>query len=198
MIKLKNMMIMFIMFIMFPSLVSAGNKRFEEGTATFGLSYGFGYSINIPERDKQLNLSFLFFNPSYEYNLIGLIGSSWYRGTLNWRPEFEIAIASNKEYESLIGFSPAMFRYKFIDMDKRWAPNILLGVGVAYTDWKDVSQDRLGGEFQFLLHAGVGIEFFNGAGSRSLNYRFFHVSNASSQSPNTGINAHIFSIEYRF
>ena len=73
-----------------------------------------------------------------------------------------------------------------------------MGVGFSYTNWKDVADRELGSEFQFLLHSGAGIEYFLGEGSVSLNYRFFHVSNAGIELPNIGLNAHIFSLGFRF
>ena len=51
---------------------------------------------------------------------------------------------------------------------------------------------------QFLLHAGSGIEFFLDKGSVSLNYRFFHISNAGIKRPNIGLNSHVFSLGLSF
>jgi len=81
---------------------------------------------------------------------------------------------------------------------RSWAPNILAGAGLSYTNWSDVAARELGGDFQFLLHAGPGIEFFTSTGAYSINYRFFHISNSAIKEPNIGLNAHRISLGYQF
>ena len=85
-----------------------------------------------------------------------------------------------------------------MDPKRGWAPNILIGAGFAYTNWKDQAERELGSEFQFLLHGGAGLEFFKKTGSYSINYRFFHVSNAGIQRPNIGLNSHVFNLGIEF
>jgi len=66
-------------------------------------------------------------------------------------------------------------------------------------DWDDTPAEyELGSEFQFLLNGGVGVELFRETGTYSLNYRLFHVSNAGIEKPNIGLNAHVFTLGYRF
>jgi len=91
-----------------------------------------------------------------------------------------------------------MAQYKFLSPKRRWAPNILLGAGFSMTNWKDIAERELGSDFQFLLHAGAGLEYFKKKGAYSINYRLFHVSNAGIQFPNIGLNAHVFSLGMRF
>ncbi|NIQ01117.1 MAG: hypothetical protein GWM98_12490, partial [Nitrospinaceae bacterium] len=128
----------------------------------------------------------------------GVIGDSWYRGALYWHNELGFATLLNRDGEYLVGFSPLMAQYKFLSPDRGWAPSILAGAGFAYTNWKDQAERELGSEFEFLLHAGAGLEFFLNQGSYSINYRFFHVSNAGIESPNIGLNSHVFSLGFQF
>ena len=174
------------------------SERFAKGESSFGLQAGFGYTIDLPPGRDRTDLSFLFFFPNYQYNMTGLMGDSWYRGAWSWHVEAGVAEVVNRDGEYLLGFSPLMAEYQFLNPKRNWAPNILLGAGFSYTDWKDVASHELGSEFQFLLHAGAGIEWFRKTGSYSLNYRLFHVSNAGIQAPNIGLNAHVFSIGMEF
>ena len=174
------------------------SSRFAKGSSTFGLHAGFGYTIDLPPNRDRTDLSILFFFPNYQYNLTGMIGQSWYKGALNWHVEAGLAEVINRDGEYLLGFSPLIVEYQFLDPKRGWAPNILIGAGFAYTNWKDQAERELGSEFQFLLHGGAGLEFFQKTGSYSINYRFFHVSNAGIQRPNIGLNAHVFNLGIEF
>ena len=105
---------------------------------------------------------------------------------------------ADREDKFLLGWSPLMAQYKFLNPKRRWAPNILLGAGASMTNWKDIADRELGTEFQFLLNLGVGLEYFKKNGAYSINYRLFHVSNAGIKFPNIGLNAHVFSLGMRF
>ncbi len=110
----------------------------------------------------------------------------------------EAGLAFSDRDKYLVGFSPLMAQYKFLSPERNWAPNFLIGAGFSLTDRKDVAERELGTEFQFLLHGGAGLEFFKEEGAYSINYRFFHVSNAGIKFPNIGLNAHLFTMGMRF
>lgn len=117
----------------------------------------------------------------------------------------ELAIGSRSRFhfinrggEYLLGVSPRLFQYKFLNKNRGWVPNVLLGAGASYTNWDDVADDELGGAFQFLLHAGAGLEFFRDKRSYSINYRALHVSNAGIQTPNLGLNGNTFNLGFQF
>jgi len=176
-------------------------NRLEKGSQSFGLQLGLGFTddfSSVPNTRDGIDLSFLFLFPNYRYNLTGLIGSSWYRGALNWQPEAGFATILNKDGEYLFGISPFMLQYQFENRKRNWAPNILFGAGGAYSNWNDVATRELGGELQFLLHAGAGVEFFRDEWSYSVNYRLFHISNGGFEEPNRGLNAHVLSFGLRF
>jgi len=175
------------------------SDRFAKGTSSYGVQGGFGYTIDLPPGRDRSDISFLFLFPNYQYNLTGIIGGdSWYQGALYWHHELGAAIDLNHDNEYLLGWSPLMVEYKFLDPKRGWAPNVMIGAGFSYTKWKDIADRELGSEAQFLLHAGTGLEFFLDKGSVLLNYRFFHVSNAGFKKPNIGLNAHVLSLGFRF
>lgn len=187
----------FLMFNVATVGAESFSQRFEKGSSDFGAQVGWGWTDNIPPGPNRTDMGFGFFFPNWQRNLTGLIGNSWYRGAWFYHMEGGLAIA-DREAAYLVAWSPLMAQYKFLSPNRRWAPNILLGAGFSMTNWKDIAERELGSDFQFLLHAGAGLEYFKKEGAYSINYRLFHVSNAGIQFPNIGLNAHVFSLGMRF
>jgi len=188
----------FLMFNVATAGAETLSERFKKGNSDFGAQLGWGWTIDIPPGRNRTDLGFLFFFPNWQRNLTGVIGkSSWYQGALFYHMEAGIAF-SDRNDKFLLGWSPLMVQYKFLNARRRWAPNVMLGTGFAMTNWKDEATRELGSEFQFLLHGGAGLEYFKKKGAYSINYRFFHVSNAGIQFPNIGLNAHMFTMGMRF
>lgn len=173
-------------------------SRSAKGSHSFGLQAGLGFTDDIPPGSDRTDITFLFLFPNFQYNLTGLVGNSWYQGTMNWQLEAGVASILNHDGEYLLGVSPLLFQYKFLSPKRKWAPNILLGAGASYTDWENAADEELGGKFQFLLHAGAGVEYFVDRWSYSINYRLLHVSNAGIEIPNLGLNAHTFNLGIQF
>ena len=188
----------FLMFNVATAGAETLSERFKKGNSDFGAQLGWGWTVDIPPGRNRTDLGFLFFFPNWQRNLTGVIGkSSWYQGALFYHMEAGLAF-SDRDDKFLVGWSPLMVQYKFLNSRRRWAPTVLLGTGFSMTNWKDVATRELGSEFQFLLHAGAGLEYFKKKGAYSINYRFFHVSNAGIQFPNIGLNAHMFTMGIRF
>ena len=185
-----------------PVIVGAQNfsDRFAKGDTSFGGELGFGHTFNLPPGKDRTDLSFAFIFPNWQKNLTGIIvPDSLLQGALYWHVEAGLAQLTHRDHEYLIGFSPVMVNYKFLNSQRKWAPNILVGAGFAMQDWDDTPAEyELGSEFQFLLHGGVGVELFRESGTYSLNYRLFHVSNSGIRKPNIGLNAHVFTLGFRF
>jgi lipid A 3-O-deacylase len=198
-IILRSMLFLAVLILFNISTAGAAtfSERFKKGESDFGGQLGWGWTIDIPPGRNRTDLGFLYFFPNWQHNLTGMIGKSWYRGALFYHMEAGLAF-SDRDDKFLLGWSPLMVQYKFLSPKRRWAPNVMLGTGFSMTNWKDVADRELGSEFQFLLHAGTGLEFFQKEGAYSINYRFFHVSNAGIQFPNIGLNAHMFTLGKRF
>jgi hypothetical protein len=182
------------------------SKRFKKGSYDFGAQIGGGYTFDLPPGVERTDIAMLFVFPNWQYNVTGLIGESWYQGALFHHVEAGFANAlkwgsgSGRTVnggEWLWGFSPLMAQYKFLSPKRKWAPNILLGAGFSYGDWNDNAYE-ISTAFEFLLHAGAGVEFYTRTNAWSLNYRLFHVSNSAIKMPNIGLNAHVFSLGMRF
>ena len=192
-----------VVFMIFaePSFLEAQgfSERFSKGSSSFGGQLGMGHTFNLPPGKDRTDLSFAFIFPNWQYNLTGLISQdSFLQGALYWHVEAGLAGLTRRDHEYLLGFSPLMVEYKFLNQKRRWAPTVLAGAGFSMTNWKDQAEYELGSEFEFLLHAGAGVEVFHQSGSYSFNYRLFHLSNAGMQRPNIGLNAHVFSLGFRF
>ena len=174
------------------------SKRFKKGSSNFGAQIGWGYTFDLPPGRDRINIGMLFVFPNWQSNITGLIGESWYRGALFHHVEAGFANAVDRDRASwLWGFSPLMAQYKFLSPKRKWAPNILVGAGFSYSDWNYLAYE-ISTEFEFLLHAGAGIEFYTRTDVWSLNYRLFHISNSAMRLPNIGLNAHVFSLGMRF
>jgi len=174
------------------------SQRFEKGSSDFGAQVGWGYTFDLPPGRDRINIGTAFIFPNWQKNLTGLIGESWYKGAFFYHAEAGVAIAADRGGNTLWGFSPLMAQYKFLSPDRKWAPNILAGAGFSYGDWNDLATREIATPFEFLLHIGAGVEFYNQTGAWSVNYRLWHVSNSGIEFPNIGLNAHIFSLGKRF
>ena len=187
--------------LMTPVFVGAQSfsDRFAEGGSYFGGNLGHGHTFNLPKGKDRTDLSFAFIFPNWQKNLTGLVAqNSFLQGALYWQVEAGLALLTHRGHEYLVGFSPLMVEYKLLNPKRKWAPTFLAGAGFSMTNWKDQAEYELGSEFQFLLHAGVGVEVFRESGAYFFNYRLFHVSNSSIQRPNIGLNSHVFSLGFRF
>ena len=191
-----------------PSNAEKFSERFGRGTYEFGLEAGYGYTFNLPTGSDRTDIDYLFFFPNFKYNLTGVIGDSFYRGSLFWVLEVGGIVSIKDSMRAgvktadaglyQIGVSPVLVEYKFLSPTRSWAPHILLGGGFSYGDFVDGAPKELGTKFEFLLHAGAGFEYFLKKGSVSLNYRLFHLSNSGIKAPNIGLNAHQFTIGFSF
>ena len=197
----KFLVLVVLMILAFPVFAGAQSfhDRFSKGDASFGGQLGLGHTFNLPPGKDRTDLSFAFIFPNWQKNLTGLIAQdSFLQGALYWHVEAGMALLTHRGHEYLVGFSPLMVEYKFLNPKRRWTPTFLAGGGFSMTDWKDQADYELGSEFEFLLHAGLGVEIFRKSGSYSFNYRLFHLSNAGMQRPNIGLNAHVLSLGFRF
>ncbi len=174
-------------------------KRFQKGYKDFGIQAGWGASVNIPPNVDRTDWEYFYLAPNLKWNLTGPIGKSFYRGSLYWYQELAGWAAYNPEDAFLISYSPVMAEYKFLWPKADWAPYIFGGGGFAGTNINEKKQREIATNFEFLLHAGVGVEFYKTEkGAFSVNYRFFHISNAGFESPNIGVNSNLFTLGYSF
>lgn len=119
----------------------------------------------------------------------GVFGKDqWYRG--NWELLGELFAGGqiNPGNAYVVGLTP-LLRYNFAT-GTRWVPFIDAGAGVTLTD---IGPPDLSTRFQFNTQAGVGVRrFITRHSALTLQYRFFHISNAGIDDPNHGVNTSMF------
>jgi hypothetical protein len=160
---------------------------FHKGVTEAGLSLGAGLGSKIlgSTDAHDFGLSKLYIG--YVLNDV-VAKDSWYRG--NWELMGEVFGGEQFEPRNayLVGLPPAL-RYDFA-MGKRWVPFFDIGAGVTATD---IGRPDLGGTFQFNLQTGPGVHWFISKNTvLTLQYRFLHLSNASMENPNHGVNTSLF------
>lgn len=95
-----------------------------------------------------------------------------------------------------LGFTPT-FRLRS-SATSGFIPYVELAVGAHYLSDKDISDQRkFSTNFQFGDHIGLGF-MFGDKGQYDLSYRLQHLSNASIDSPNPGINFNQVRFQYHF
>jgi opacity protein-like surface antigen len=187
-------------------------SRFAKKQYEFGLSLGFGFSINLPPETgvggQRTEIRAIHFTPNFKYNLTGIMGKSVFRGALYWVVEATAAVSTvdpeknglavDQSPTFMIGLVPVQLEYKFLNPERSWAPFVFAGVGGAWGDFFQGAVE-ISTAFEFILQAGAGIEYFFDNGTAiNFNYRIWHLSNSNVKSPNVGINAHVFSLGYSF
>jgi lipid A 3-O-deacylase len=159
---------------------------FHRGTTQIGsgLAAGFGTHALGSKDGHDLALTSLRFGRM----LSGPgAGNQWYRGNLELLGELWGGIQIHPRHRFLVGFTP-LLRHNFAT-GGRWVPFVEGGVGVAYTN---IAGRDLSNGFQFNLQAGAGTHFFLREDTAlTLEYRFFHLSNAGLNVPNTGLNTEL-------
>lgn len=192
--------------------IPAFSERFAKGQHQFGVTLGYGATFNLPPvttvGTNRTKIKFLYFFPNFKYNLTGMIGKSYYRGALYWVVEAGAAVSILETKRDgvvlddaptyVFGITPLQLEYKFLSPERKWAPFAFAGVGFSVGNWHKAARE-ISTAFEFILQFGAGIEYFLDNGkSINFNYRFWHLSNSDIKTPNTGLNAHIFSFGFSF
>jgi lipid A 3-O-deacylase len=158
--------------------------RFRRPTRQFGsaLAVGFGtYDFGGKER-HDLALTSIRFGQALGRPVDG---DPWRQGHLELIGELWGGTQRNGRRHALFGITP-LLRYNFAARG-RFVPFGDAGAGVAYTT---IAGRDLSNGFQFNLQAGVGTHYFLREDlALTLQYRWFHLSNAGLNRPNTGLNS---------
>lgn len=194
------------------SFASDFDSRFAKNQYEFGLTLGYGFSINLPPATgvsgQRTEIRAIHFFPNFKYNLTGIMGKSVYRGALYWVIEAGTVFSTVDPQRNgqivdqaptfMLGIVPAQLEYKFLNSNRSWAPFLFAGVGGAWGDFFQGAEE-ISTAFEFILQGGAGIEyFFDNGTSINFNYRLWHLSNSNIKSPNVGLNAHVFSLGFSF
>jgi len=155
------------------------------GTQTVGLAVGPFFPIRlVPSQSSKLFGAAAM--PSWSVTLTDPIGSSWYRGQVAIGAELLAFRTSEPTTASGIGATPKL-QYTFIGLD-RLRPFIEGGGGPLWTDLGGRVPEQPG-QFNFVLWSGVGCAWLlTPQWALNVGYRFVHISNAGTRTPNSGLN----------
>lgn len=158
-------------------------EKFEDGPHWIELSAGPGTGLG--SLAGNVNHDVFLGSIGYAWPMSRVVGGDrWYRGRWSLIGEIFGGEQLNPNDAYIIGTTPLM-RYT-LDTGSRWVPFAKAGLGPTLTN---IGEPDLGGKFQFNIQGGAGTQFFwNKHQALSLEFRLFHLSNAGTRDPNTGIN----------
>lgn len=183
--KITLPIILLIILALFPLQSTAENgsstARWEYGALTgYGISHvGFGAT------NHQIQTWDLM--PRVGYFLSDQIGKgSWYQGRHEILFEFpSYHLAVDHGGRSMVG-AYLLGHWKFTSMDK-FAPYVFAGGGPVYVD---LGLPTMGTKWCFSYQAGTGLQYFIKENfALDFQYRYHHISNASTASPNEPLNS---------
>ncbi|MDB6121830.1 MAG: putative exported protein [Pedosphaera sp.] len=160
---------------------------FLKGTRDAGFVLGAGPGMRVLASHEAHDLGLAFFH--YAWILSDVKGEGrWYRGNWEIRGEAFGGMEFRPRRAYVAGVAPIL-RYNFAT-GTRWMPFFDLGAGLSATD---IGRPDLSTTFEFNLQTGAGVHYFWRENSAlTFQYRFFHLSNAGIERPNTGVNAGLF------
>jgi opacity protein-like surface antigen len=156
------------------------------GTQEIGLSAGYLFAdcIKTKCKTKQSGPAFM---PSWMMTMTDPIGGSWYQGQLSLGAELVYIQFQEPVLSHGVGFTPKI-KYTFVAPD-RIRPYVEFAGGPFWNDLAGNIPEQHS-QFNFILTAGLGISYFlTDQAAVNVGYRFQHISNAGTSSPNVGLNS---------
>ncbi len=155
------------------------------GTQTVGLALGPFFPIRVmpSQSSKLFGIAVL---PSWSITITNLIGSGWYQGQVSLGAELPALRTSEPVTAYGVGFTPKL-QYVFVGLN-RLRPYFEGGGGPLWTDLGgDVPEQP--GELNFAVWGGAGGTWFlTHHWGLNIGYRFVHISNGGTRTPNSGLN----------
>jgi lipid A 3-O-deacylase len=155
------------------------------GTQAVGLAIGPFFPIRLmPSQSSKLFGTAAM--PSWSITVTDPIGSNWYRGQVSIGAEL-LAFGTYEPLTSYgVGVTPKL-QYAFVGID-RLRPYIDGGGGPLWTDLGGQVPEQPG-QFNFVLWGGAGGAWvLTPQWALNLGYRFVHISNGGTRTPNSGLN----------
>ncbi len=155
------------------------------GTQTIGLTVGPIFPIRVmPSQSSKIFGAAAM--PSWSMTLTDPIGSNWYRGQVALGAELLVFGTSEPVTGYGVGITPKL-QYTFVGLD-RLRPYLEGGGGPIWTDLGGRVPEQPG-EFNFVVWSGTGCAWFlTPQWAINVGYRFVHISNGGTRTPNSGLN----------
>jgi opacity protein-like surface antigen len=179
-----------------PAAAYDAEAAFAKGTTIFGLQVGGGVHNNVEEHRTVSDISFVNVNPRVSHLFFapfgsGLIRSAFEPGLEGW---FQYYVSPDSA--TAAGLKVAL-KYHFIGLG-RFVPYLEVTAGAGGTSLK---VPEINSTFTFVLEGGVGAAYFvTDKVALNFGYRFQHVSNGNTSSPNRGFNSDsgVLGVSYSF
>ena len=155
------------------------------GTQTVGVAVGPFFPIRLmPSQSSKLFGTAIM--PSWSMTVTDPIGSSWYRGQVSLGAEL-LAFETSEPLSGYgVGVTPKL-QYTFVSLD-RLRPYLEGGGGPLWTDLGGQVPEQPG-EFNFAVWGGAGGSWLlTPHWALNVGYRFVHISNGGTRTPNSGLN----------
>jgi lipid A 3-O-deacylase len=172
---------------LFPHMVCGGEPISPAtiGTQTVGLAVGPFFPIRVlsGQSSKLFGTAAI---PSWSIMITDPIGSSHYRGQVSFGAELLLFGTSEPVTSYGFGITPKL-QYTFVGFD-RLRPYIEGGGGPLWTNLGGQVPEQPG-EFNFAVWGGAGGAWIlTPHWALNVGYRFVHISNGGTRSPNSGLN----------
>lgn len=113
------------------------------------------------------------------------LGSGWYQGRHELLMELPLHLVMDPKVSPMVG-GYLLGSWKFTSLDD-WAPYVFAGGGILYVD---LGLPTMGSRLNFSYQGGAGVQYFIAPDTAlSLEYRYHHISNAGTASPNEPLNS---------
>lgn len=122
------------------------------------------------------------------------LGSGWYQGRHELLVELPLHLAVDPKVAPMTG-GCLLGSWKFTALEN-WAPYVFAGGGILYVD---LGLPTMGSRLNFSYQGGAGLQYFIAPDTAfSFEYRYHHISNAGTASPNEPLNSSKFLLGIAF
>jgi lipid A 3-O-deacylase len=123
----------------------------------------------------------------FGYFLSDEMGSGWYRGQFEHVMELPLHLAVDPRTRIMTGGN-VLAKWNFTGvMEERFIPYVFTGGGILYVD---LGLKTMGSKLDFSYGGGTGVQYlWRKDLAASLEYRYHHISNASTAEPNEPLNS---------
>ena len=113
------------------------------------------------------------------------LGSGWYKGRHQLLVELPVHLVVDPKVSPMVG-GYLLGSWKFTSLEN-WAPYVFAGGGILYVD---LGLPTMGSRLDFSYQGGTGVQYFIRKDlALSLEYRYHHISNAGTATPNEPLNS---------
>lgn len=174
-----------VLAVVCPAPAFDAEAAFARGTMIFGLQVGGGAANNIEDHRTLSDISFVNVSPRVSYLLLSPFGSGLLRSAVEPGVEGWFQYYLSPKEATAEGLKLAM-RYHLIGFG-RLVPYLEVNGGAGGTNLRVKEIDST---FTFVLEAGAGVSYFiTDTVALNAGYRFQHISNGHTSSPNRGFNS---------